>query len=102
MAELNEEEHQNVKSLSLRSSQLVMLGNTNLYVDDTIIEAANILLRESFKEVRGFEDTLFRQKPQLRTRYHPTAANIFHMGKVGHFVCTIYTSPNRVVYIWTL
>ena len=96
------EEQKNVRCLHLQSRQLEMLENTNLYVDDTVIQAANILLKDTFPAVRGFEDTLFQQKPQLRSKWHPTAANIFHLGSAKHYVVTVYASPNVVVYMDSL
>ena len=41
----------------------MQLCDINVYVDDTVIQAANILLKETFDAVAGFEDTLYQQKP---------------------------------------
>ena len=45
---------------------------------------------------------MFSQKPSLRNKVHPTAANIFHMNTTNHFVATIYSSPNQVEYMDSL
>ena len=102
MSELNITERDVIKSQYLREPQLQMLVDTTRYVDDTVIEAANILLRVAFNAVYGFEDTLFQQKPQLRTKHHPTAVNIFHGGIHEHFVSTVYIETNNILYMDTL
>ena len=97
-----DDERLNIDRLHLKENQLRLLMDTGRYVDDTIIQAANILFKESFPAVAGFEDTLYRQRPQLRTRYHPTAANIYHLGKSEHFVATIYVAPNNILFLDSL
>ena len=60
------------------------------------------MLKESFPAVAGFEDTLFQQRPQLRSRQHPTAANIYYRGTSEHYVATVYVAPNKVVFMDSL
>ena len=68
MMALPDEARSNIKKLYLTERQLRLLSNRNKYVDDTVIQAGNILLKEAFPAVAGFEDTLFQQRPQLRSR----------------------------------
>ena len=102
MGSLNADTRENIKILGLREPQLALLTNTRRYLDDTIIQAANVLLKEMFPLCEGFEDTLFEQKQSLRNRAHPLSANIFHLGRVQHFVATIYTERNIILYMDSL
>ena len=68
MMGLCDEARVNIRSLHLTERQLRLLINKSLYVDDTVMQAGNILLKETFPAVAGFEDTLFQQRPQLRSR----------------------------------
>ena len=102
MIGLTETERRNIKSLYLGERQLELLTDTKRYVDDTVIQAGNILLRELFDVVLGFENTLYQQTPHLRTKRNPTAANIFHGGKHEHFTATVYVESNSILYMDTL
>ena len=63
------------------------------------MNAANVLLREAFPDVKGFEETLFRQKPSLRNKSKCVSANIFHHSNPEHFVATVYKTNNIVDFM---
>ena len=84
----------NLSALGLREQQLLPLTSVRTYVDDTIIHAVLTMLEKAFPKIRGFEDTLFREKPALRKKSKPVTANIFHHTDPEHFVATIYDSAN--------
>ena len=66
------------------------------------MEAANVLLQETFPSIGGFENILFQQAPHQRSRLLPVSANIFHMGKSEHFIATVYSGTNSIDYMDSL
>ena len=99
--ELDANEYLNTKTLQLTERQLSLLEDNNQYVDDTVMQAANILLKKSFTQIAGFEDTLFQQRPQLRTRNHPTS-RIYSIKVALHIMWRLLISILTLRFSWTL
>ena len=76
--------------------------DTSRYLDDKVVFAANSILKKQFPEVHGFEDTLYINTPQYRTRAYPTAANIFYVGNRHHKISSVYAEMNNINYYESL